>query len=100
MRSIRPRHSSSYRSSRRRADAQPLEVGADDLAAPDALLGDQAGPLEDRDVLLHGREAHRVVAGQLGDALLAVDRPADDVAPRGVGQGAEHAVEVGWGELH
>ena len=25
-------------------DAQPLEVGADDLAAPDALLGDQARP--------------------------------------------------------
>ena len=75
-------------------DAQPLDVGADDLPAPDALLGDQAGPLEDRDVLLHGREAHRVVAGQLGDALLAVDRPADDVAPGGVGQRAEDAVEV------
>ena len=49
--------------------AQPVDVGPDDLAAAGALLGDQAGPLEHRDVLLHGREAHRVVVGQLGDAL-------------------------------
>ena len=80
--------------------AQSLDIGADDLASPDALLGDQPGPLEDRDVLLHRREAHRVVAGQLCDALLAVDRAAHDVAPGVVRQGAEHAVEVGWGELH
>ncbi len=51
-------------------------------------------------MLLHGREAHRVVAGQLGDPLLAVDRAAHDVAAGVVRQGAEHAVEVGWGELH
>ena len=46
-------------------------------------------------MLLHRREAHRVVAGELGDALLAVDRAANDVAPRGIGQRAEDAVEVG-----
>ena len=58
------------------------------------------GPLEDRDVLLHRREAHGVVPGKLGHALPAIDRPADDVAPGGVREGAEHAVEVGWGYLH
>src|SRR4029450_3062466 len=47
--------------------AQALDVGADDLAAPDAHLGHQAGPFEDGDVLLPGLEAHRVVLGQLGD---------------------------------
>ena len=31
------------------------------LRRPMRCLGDQAGPLEHRDVLLHGREAHRVV---------------------------------------
>src|ERR687885_1514138 len=75
-------------------DAEPLEIGADDLAASDALLRDQAGPFEDRDVLLDRREAHRVMAGQLDDALLGADRAANDVAPRVIGERAEHAVEV------
>src|SRR5207302_2842590 len=81
-------------------DAQLVEIAADDFAASDALLRDQAGPLENCDMLLDRREAHRVVAGQLEDALLSVDRPADDVAPRVIRQGAEHAVEVGRSDLH
>jgi len=80
--------------------AKPVEVRVDNLAPPDSALRDQPGPLEDRDVLLHGREAHRVVPRQVRDTLVAGDRPADDVAPRGVRQGAEHVVEVGWGDLH
>ena len=68
--------------------------GAHDLAAAGALLGDQAGPLEHGDVLLHGREAHRVVPGQLGDALVAVERAQDDVAPGGIRQGGEDVVGV------
>ena len=71
MRSMRPRHSSSYSSSSRARRAAPT-LGADDLAPPDALLGDQPGPLEDGDVLLHGGEAHGVVRGQLRDALLGL----------------------------
>ena len=51
-------------------------------------------------MLLHCREAHRVVAGQLGHALPAVDRASNDVAPRVIRESAEHAVEVGWGDLH
>ena len=51
-------------------------------------------------MLLDRRETHRVVLGQLGHALVRVDRTADDVAPRGVGERAEHAVEVGRGNLH
>src|SRR4029453_9746634 len=34
-------------------DAQSREVGPDDFAAPAALFGDQAGPLQDGDVFLH-----------------------------------------------
>ena len=79
--------------------AEPLDVGAHDLAAAGALLGDQAGPLEHGDVLLHGREAHRVVPGQLCDALIAVQGAQHDVAPGGVGKGGEHLVGV-EGELH
>ena len=79
--------------------AEPLDVGAHDLAAAGALLGDQAGPLEHRDVLLHGGEAHGVVPGQLGDALAAAERAQDDVAPGGVRQGGEDLVGVEGG-LH
>ena len=63
------------------------------------MLADEAGPLEDGDVLLHRREAHRVVRGQLGDALLPVDRAAHDVTPGGVTQRAEDAV-VAERDLH
>src|SRR3712207_4787505 len=80
-------------------NAKPLEVGADDLPPPDAVLADEAGPLEDGDVLLHCREAHRVVGGQLGYALLPVDRAAHDVPPGGIAQCAEDAVVV-EGDLH
>jgi hypothetical protein len=82
-------------------DAQPLEVGADDLASPDALLGDQAGPLEDGDVLLVPLlRSSSGVAGQLGDALLAFDRAAHGVAAGVVRQRAEHAIEVGRSDPH
>jgi hypothetical protein len=40
------------------------------------------------------------VPGELEDPLLAIDRTTDDVAPGGVGEGAEHAVEARWGDLH
>ena len=94
MRSKRSAHICSYRSSKACAHPNAMEVGADDLAAADALLGDQPSPLEDGDVLLHRREAHGVVVGQLGDALMAGHRAAHDVAPRGISQGAEDAVVV------
>jgi hypothetical protein len=57
------------------------------------MLADEAGAFEDGDVLLDRREAHRVVLGQLCDALLAVDRPAHDVSPGAV-QCPEDAVVV------
>src|SRR5438445_13096808 len=75
-------------------DAQPLGIGAHDFAASHALLGDQAGPFQDGDVLLNRCEAHRVMAGELHNALVGADRAADDVAPRVIGERAEHAVEV------
>src|SRR5437868_2284841 len=81
-------------------DAEAFEIGADELAASDALLGDQPSPLEDGDVLLDGGEAHWVVAGQLDDALVGADRAADDVAPRLIGERAEHAIKHGRRDVH
>jgi hypothetical protein len=80
-------------------DVERLEVRADDLPPAAAVFADETRPLEDRDVLLHRREAHRVMGGQLGHALLAVDRAAHDVTPGGVTQCAEDAVVV-EGDLH
>jgi hypothetical protein len=51
-------------------------------------------------MLLHGREAHRVVARQLGNALLGVDGAAHDVSASLVRQRAEHEIEVGGYGLH
>ena len=58
------------------------------------MLADQSRSLEDGDVLLDRREAHRVVAGELEDALLGADRTADDVAARVIREGGKEAVEV------
>src|SRR5687768_5643818 len=58
------------------------------------MLADQTGPLEDGDVLLDRREAHRVVLRQLSHALIAVNRPAHNVAPGGVAQCTKDAVVV------
>ncbi len=67
------------------------------LRRPVRCLGDEAGTLEHRDVLLHRREAHGVVPGQLGDALPSAQRAQDDVAASGIGQGGEDVVGVEGG---
>src|SRR6185503_16826402 len=81
-------------------DREPIDPGLDDLPTPGPRLGHEAGALEDRDVLLHGSEAHRVVRRELGDALLAGHRATEDVAPGGVREGAEDPVDGGWLEWH
>ena len=100
MRSMRPRHSSSYWSSRRRATRRPSRLVRTTFRRPMRCLVTKPARSRMCDVFLHCREAHRVVAGQLGDALLAVDRAAHDVAAGVVRQRAEHAVEVWRGDLH
>src|SRR5699024_8403300 len=54
--------------------------------------GEQAGPLEHHDVLLHRREAHRVVPGQGRDRLLASQHPPQDVPPRAIRERMEPGV--------
>ena len=73
-------------------------VGVDDLLAAAPLLGHQAGPLEHRDVLLHGREAHRVDVGEPRHRGLAADAAVEDVAARRVGERVEQAVHLRVGE--
>jgi hypothetical protein len=40
------------------------------------------------------------VPGQLGHALLTFDSTAHDVPSRGIREGTEEAIEVGWSDLH
>ena len=71
----------------------PATVTAHDLA-PGAPLRNEACSFQHRDVFLHGRETHGVVARKLGNALLAGDRAAHDVAPGRVCEGGEDGVDV------
>ena len=76
----------------RLADADGFGVHA--LLPSDPLLADEARPLEHRDVLLHGGEAHPVGAGEGRHRPLALDHPGEDVAPGGVRERVEDQVDL------
>ena len=64
------------------------------------LLDDQPGGLEDRHVLLDGREAHREPPREVRHRVVGAERQRDDLAPRRVGQGVEHPVDVCGGQIY
>ncbi len=68
--------------------------GAHELFASVLVLLHEVGALEDRDVLLHRGEAHRVVACECRDRDLRDHRPPHDVASRGVGERVERVVDL------
>ena len=63
-----------------------------ELLPPASLLGHELGSLEHRYVLLDRGEAHRVAAGELGDALLLVQHDATMSRRVGVGERVEEPV--------
>jgi len=65
-----------------------------DLFPAVPLFGHQVGFLEHGDVLLNGREAHLVAAGEGRNGLLTLDRVHQDVASGGVGKGMEDPIHV------
>jgi hypothetical protein len=56
------------------------------------VLGDEVGPLEDGDVLLHGGETHRVTPSQVGHGVLALQHQPDDVPACRIGERMEQEV--------
>ena len=72
--------------------AERGELRVDELLATVPPSRDEPCSLEDRDVLLHGGDAHRVAAGERRDAVLLVEREGDDVSPGRVGKSVEHPV--------
>jgi hypothetical protein len=67
-------------------------IGAHELFPPTALLGDQTGPFQHRDVLLHRCEAHRIGPRESRNRGLAGDAAAKDVAASAVGESMEQLV--------
>lgn len=72
--------------------AQGVGLGMDDLLAPAPLLADQAGPLEQRHVLLDRGEADRIEPGERRYRELGLADPAKDVAPGGVAERLEQQI--------
>jgi len=73
--------------------ADRIRIGAHELLPSAAVLGDQAGPLQHRDVLLHGGEAHRICLGQPRHRRVALGGAAEDVTPGSVRQGVKYIVD-------
>ena len=94
IRSTRPRQAASSSSSTARARRTASASVRTSVSRPRRSLGHEAGPLEHRDVLLHGREAHRIAVGEARDRRLAVDAAVEDVAPRRVGERVEQPVDL------
>jgi hypothetical protein len=78
-------------------DADGGEAGRIDVVdAPRALrpVGDEAGRLEDLQMLLHGRPAHRQAARQLADRMRPARHALEHAASRRVAKGCERGRNV------
>src|SRR5690606_17948335 len=76
-----------------------LGVRADEALASFGAFDDEPCLFEHGHVLLDRGERHLVVARQLGHRLLALDRPAQDVAPGRRRQCVEHTVDLRFAEF-
>jgi hypothetical protein len=72
--------------------AHGVDPSSHDPLAATLVLGDEVGPLEHGDVLLHRGEAHRVSPSQVGHGVLAMKRQPDDVAASRIGEGVEQEI--------
>src|SRR5262245_52934598 len=68
--------------------------------APDLLRGDEARLFQDADVLLHSRERHVKLLGQIRDRRVCTAELLENAASRGVGECGEGGVEGGVGILN
>jgi hypothetical protein len=72
--------------------ADRLDLAVRELFAAVAPFAEQAGALEDGDVLLHRGERHVVVRGQGRDGVLPDQDASQDVATGAVGEGVEQRI--------
>jgi hypothetical protein len=72
--------------------AHGVDAPAHDPLAASLVLGDEVGPFEHGDVLLHRGEAHRVTTSQVGHRVLALQDQSDDVATCRIGERVEQQI--------
>ena len=63
--------------------------------APDLLRGDEPRPLQDADVLLHARERHVELLGELRDRGVGSSELLQDATTRGVRERGERSIKSG-----
>src|SRR5262245_15185745 len=63
--------------------------------APDLLRGDEPGPLQDADVLLHAREGHVELLGKVRDRSVGTSDLLQNAASGGVRERRERGIEAG-----
>lgn len=73
---------------------QGVRVAGNALGAAVLAFGDQLRTLQNGDVLLHGCERHFVARGQVADRRVGGQYASQNVAPCGIGQRPEEAIEV------
>src|SRR5499425_229210 len=76
-----------------------LQSARADLAgphAPDLLRGDEPGLLQDTDVLLHAREGHVELLGEVGNRGLCTSELLQNAASGGVRERGERSIEAGF----
>ena len=74
--------------------AQSIASGAYERFAPSPLFGDQLGPLEHGDMLVHRSETHWVPSGQCREGLLLGEKRQEHVPTCRIGQGVENGVDA------
>src|SRR4051794_21024091 len=75
-----------------------LQCASAELAGPhatDLRRGDEARLLQDADVLLHPREGHVELVGEIGDRSVRTPELLQNPAPRGVRERGERGIEAG-----
>src|ERR1700737_1033255 len=74
-----------------------LQVAGAELASshpPDLLRGDEPGLLQDADVLLHAREGHVELLGEVRDRSVCTSEPLQNAASGGVRERGERGIEA------
>src|SRR5215470_16994794 len=80
-----------------------LQSARADLAgphAPDLLRGDEPGLLQDADVLLHARESHVELLGEVRDRSVCAPELLQNAASGGVRERGERGIEAGFCMLY
>src|SRR5690349_19644752 len=74
---------------------QPAPAERAGAHAPDLLRGDEPRPLQDADVLLHARQGHVELLGEVRDRSVGAPEPLQNAASGGVRERAERGIEAG-----